>query len=80
MDVATRAEHEEHIDQQTSAAIKQWCRGKGKNEDYYINCGIRVAIGAISDNTNVDFRHYHEYRTCVEAQKKLAKVKKAALV
>ncbi len=79
VDAATRAEQEDCIDGETDAAIQNWAREKGKNEAYYINCGIRVCINKITDTTNIDYRHYHEYRAYVDAQKKLSKAKKDAL-
>lgn len=75
-DAATCTEHEEHINHLTDNAIKKWCRNKGKNEEYYINCGIKIAIENIKDTSNMNFRHYKEYRDFVTKQIELGKQEK----
>ena len=78
-ETATKTEQEEHIDQETDNTIKTWCRNKGKCEEYYINCGIKVAMGNITDTTNTYYRHYQEYQSYRDTQVKIGKQKKAAL-
>ncbi len=79
VDFAPRTEHEARIDSETDEAIQGWAREKGKNEAYYINCGIRLVLSKNIDSTSTDYRHYHEYAAQVELCKKAGKLKKAAL-
>ncbi len=79
VDNATRFEKEMYIDEQTSLNIKRWARDKGKNEEYYINCGIQSCLEKNTDSTTVYNRHYKEYRAFVDRQKEIGKAKKQAL-
>ncbi len=79
LEAATRTEREEQIDRETDEAIQAWARAKGKNEAYYINCGIYVCMNNVSDTTDTQYRHYQEYRATCDAEKKLAKARKGSL-